>query len=111
MDVPKENCSCAGNCHGHGSSWSSRSTVKVVALVVIGAIAIVSLLRDRIVNQPQAQVSVAGVGRVAYQADQATVTLGVEVDKVYDPASAHIFTFNGEKLLHRSKHHTTAING
>ncbi len=65
------------------SQWTQGNVLKLVGLLLMGAIVIVAILRDRIVNQPQAQVSVAGVGRVSYQPDQATVTLGVQVDKVF----------------------------
>lgn len=45
------------------------------------AIIIVSILRDRIVNQQQNQVSITGQGRVSYQPDTAKISLGMQVDK------------------------------
>jgi len=54
----------------------------VLALLAITAVVIVSILRDRIVNQNQNQVSIVGQGKVSYQPDVAKVTLGVQVDKV-----------------------------
>lgn len=53
----------------------------VVGLLAITAIVIVSILRDRIVNFQQNQVSIVGQGKVSYKPDVATVTLGVQVDK------------------------------
>ncbi len=82
MGAGHENCQCGGG------SFHPRSTVKLVGILMLGAIVIVAIIRDRIVSNPQAQVSVAGVGKVAYQADQATVLLGVQVDKVFTAESA-----------------------
>jgi uncharacterized protein YggE len=65
-------------------AWRTPGFVlKLVGLLLLGAIIIVALVRDRIVGGVQAQVSVAGVGKVTYQPDQATVTVGVQVDKVF----------------------------
>jgi uncharacterized protein len=63
--------------------WRLKDVRKIVGMVLLATIVIVAIVRDRIVNQPQAQVSVAGMGKVSYQADQATVTVGVQVDKVF----------------------------
>lgn len=54
----------------------------IVLTVAVASIAIVSIIRDRIVNYPQNQVSVIGQGKVSYQPDIATVNLGVQIDKV-----------------------------
>ncbi len=54
---------------------------KITALVLVAAVVIVALVRDRIVNNPNWQVSVAGFGRVAYTPDVAKITFGVQVDK------------------------------
>ncbi len=53
-----------------------------LAMVLITAVVVVSIVRDRIVNQQQWQVSVIGQGKVSYQPDIANVTLGVQIDKV-----------------------------
>lgn len=58
-----------------------KTAVAVVLILMLGAVAIVSIVRDRIVNYPQNSVSVTGQGKVAYQPDLATVTLGVQIDK------------------------------
>lgn len=60
----------------------------LIGLLLVGAIIIVSILRDRLVNQPQWQVQVAGQGKVAYQPDIANVTVGVQVDKAASAESA-----------------------
>ena len=50
-------------------------------LKVIGVLALVAILRDRIVNYPQWQINVSGEGRVSYVPDIANINLGVQVDK------------------------------
>lgn len=54
---------------------------KMTGIVLIAAVLIVALVRDRIVNNQNLQVSVAGLGRVAYMPDVAKVNFGVQVDK------------------------------
>jgi uncharacterized protein YggE len=53
----------------------------LIGILVLGAVIIVAIIRDRIVNNPQWQISVTGQGRVAYQPDTANVNMGVKVDK------------------------------
>lgn len=60
--------------------WSK--IILIIAMVLIAGVVVVSILRDRIVNQPQWQVSVIGQGKVSYQPDIANVSLGVQIDKV-----------------------------
>lgn len=82
ISMPEENMkSCC--CRHHHKVW-----VIALAFVLVAAIVIVALLRDRIVNQPYRQVTVTGQGRVSYQPDQAIVTLGVQIDKVAKPDEA-----------------------
>jgi len=66
-------------CH-HGKA--AKIVIGVVLILAITAVAIVSIVRDRIVNYPQNQVSFTGQGKVAYQPDIASITLGVQIDKV-----------------------------
>lgn len=61
---------------------SPKFILKLVGIILLAGIIIVSIIRDRIVNNPQYQVSVSGQGKVAYTADIAIVTLGAQVDKV-----------------------------
>lgn len=64
--------------------WCSpKVIITLIAVLLVGAVIIVSILRDRIVNQPQWQVQVTGQGKVSYQPDIANVTVGVQVDKSY----------------------------
>lgn len=58
-----------------------KIAVAIILILVLGGIAAVSILRDRIVNYPQYQVSVTGQGKVSYQPDLANITLGVQIDK------------------------------
>lgn len=65
------------------SSYKSpKFILKLVGIILLAGIVIVSIIRDRIVNNPQYQVSVSGQGKVTYNADIAIITLGVQVDKV-----------------------------
>ncbi|PIU80919.1 MAG: hypothetical protein COS71_00910 [Candidatus Moranbacteria bacterium CG06_land_8_20_14_3_00_40_12] len=60
----------------------------VLSVVLLAAIIIISLVRERLVNPPQNQVTVYGQGKVEYQPDEAIVTLGVQVDKVWSAEGA-----------------------
>jgi len=53
-----------------------------LGMILVAAIIIVSILRDRWVNDKSNQVTVWGEGKVTYGPDEALVTLGVEVDNV-----------------------------
>lgn len=54
----------------------------VLGMILLAAIIMAAILRDRLVNPPQWQVSVVGQGKVTYQADMATVNVGVQLDKI-----------------------------
>lgn len=73
---------------GHHGWGSPKVVLMMLLILVIGAVAIVSIIRDRIVNPPQWQVTVTGQGKISYQSDLATVNLGVQVDKVAKPDAA-----------------------
>ena len=60
----------------------------VLGVVLLAGIIIVALVRERIVNPMQNQVTVYGQGKVEYQPDEAMVTLGVQVDKVWSADGA-----------------------
>lgn len=62
--------------------WKEPKTVLLlVGVLLVGAIVITALVRERIVNPTENQVTVTGQGKVAYQPDIATVNLGVQIDK------------------------------
>lgn len=63
-------------CGGH-KLW-----LMILIPVLLAAVIIVALLRDRLVAINQNQVSVIGQGRVSYQPDLANVIVGVQIDKV-----------------------------
>ena len=64
-------------------SWlKSKRPLVLLGVLVVGAIVVVSILRDYITNPYQNQVAVIGQGKVYYQPDIANITLGVQVDKV-----------------------------
>lgn len=72
-----DNCSC-------GCFKGNRTMKWIVAIVLIlslSGIVVVSILRDRIINDPLNQVSINGQGKISYQPDIANVTLGVQIDK------------------------------
>jgi len=53
----------------------------IIFILALTAIIIISILRDRIVNNYNNQVSVTGRGEVSYQPDVANVNLGVQINK------------------------------
>lgn len=55
--------------------------IKIVTILAITSIVIVAIVRDRIVNNTQWQVTITGQGKLAYTPDTAVVTLGVQIDK------------------------------
>lgn len=63
-------------CHRHG-----KKIILILAMVLLTVIIIVSILRERIVNEDQNQTIIYGQGKVAYIPDMATIVLGVQVDK------------------------------
>lgn len=64
-------------------SWKNpKLIIGLIAILVVGGIVIVSILRDRLVNVPQWTVTVTGQGKVKYQPDIADINLGVQIDKV-----------------------------
>jgi uncharacterized protein len=88
-----DNCKCDENCKcGCQCGWKKwlkpKYGIIVLAITALTAIVIVSILRDRIVNQQQNQVSVTGRGKVSYQPDTATINLGLQVDKAVTAEAA-----------------------
>jgi uncharacterized protein YggE len=59
----------------------AKVAIIIVAILAATGVAVVSILRDRIVSQQFRQVTVVGQGRVAYQPDTAILNLGVQIDK------------------------------
>jgi len=63
-------------------SWRRPKVIlALIGMLLLAGIITVSILRDRIVNPPQWQVSVIGQGKIKYQPDIAIVNLGVQIDK------------------------------
>lgn len=77
-------CACGCGCHGH----RGKIAIKVIGLVLLAAVIVCAILRDRIVNQQFKSVTISGQGKVAYAPDLAIVTLGVQIDKVAKPEEA-----------------------
>jgi len=65
------------------SNWKNPKVIfKMLALALVGAVIIVSILRERIVRDNEDTVTVVGRGKVSYQPDMAVVTLGVQVENI-----------------------------
>ncbi|MCU0678941.1 MAG: SIMPL domain-containing protein [Planctomycetes bacterium] len=60
----------------------------LVGMLLLAAIIVISIVRDRIVNPPQFQISVTGQGKITYEPDIANINLGIEVSKVAKAADA-----------------------
>ena len=64
------------------SSWKNPKTIiMLVGIVLLAGIIVVSILRDRIVQQNLWQINVVGQGKVTYLAEVAKISLGVQIDK------------------------------
>lgn len=72
------------------ASLSSQAKVwlSAVAMVLVAAIVIVALVRERIINQIPYQVSVVGRSEITYEPDMAIITFGVQVDKAQEADQA-----------------------
>ncbi len=60
---------------------SPKIIIKILGMLLLSLIIIVSIVRDRIVNREQWQVTVGGTGKISYTPDIANVHLGVQIDK------------------------------
>lgn len=52
-----------------------------LGMILLAAVLIVALLRDRWVSRDKNQITVMGEGKVAYQPDTATINLGMQINK------------------------------
>jgi uncharacterized protein len=77
----KESCQCG--CHKHG-----KKIVLVLGMILVAAIVIVSILRERIVSENQDQTTIYGQGKVAYIPDVASIIVGVQIDKAVSAQEA-----------------------
>lgn len=84
MEKTSEEC-----CNQNGFWWSKKFWLALVTILVLGAIVIVAIIRDRIVNNPQFTVNVVGQGKVSIIPDLAKVTVGIETDKTANAAEAY----------------------
>ena len=67
---------------------NQKFILKIALLLGLIAIVLVAILRDRIVNYPRREISVAGQGRIFVKPDIAQVTLAVNVFKKRTAAEA-----------------------
>lgn len=68
--------------------WSPKFVLMLVAIILLAGIIVVSILRDRIINQQFRSVTITGQGKVSYSPDLAIINLGVQIDKVAKPEEA-----------------------
>lgn len=71
-----------------GNWREPKIVLSLVGILLVGAVVITALLRERIVSPEDNQVVVTGQGKVSYQPDIAVVTLGVQIDKADTAESA-----------------------
>lgn len=69
-------------------NWQPKYTIGLITILAITSIAIVSILRDRIVNDQFRTITVNGRGKVQYQPNLATINVGVQIDKLAKPEEA-----------------------
>lgn len=60
----------------------------IILILSLSGIVVISILRDKIVNNYPNQVSVNGQGKVSYQPDTANITIGVQIDKIENAEEA-----------------------
>lgn len=77
MEMENNKCDCLGKFK------EPKFVLAFLGIIFLGAIVILSILRERIVNPEQNIVTVFGQGRASYQPDTAEVTVGVRVDRVF----------------------------
>jgi len=82
-------------------SKSPAKWIFLIFLVVcLSGVVIVSILRDKIVNDYQNQVTVNGRGIVSYQPDIANVVLGVQIDRMESSEEAlRVLNERVEKII------------
>lgn len=62
--------------------WAQpKNALTALAIIVIGIIVVVSITREKIVDDSTNEVSVTGQGKVSYKPDTAKITLGVQIDR------------------------------
>lgn len=78
--MENQNCNCGSNCRC-GRRFGLKFVLILFGMLLLTGVIGLSIIRDRIVNWPNYQVSVVGQGKISYQPDVANVTLGVQIDK------------------------------
>lgn len=72
MENNNHNKLCCGN------PWF---ILKILGMILIAAIVIVSLMRERFVNRPEWQLNFTGQAKINYEPDIANINIGVQVDR------------------------------
>lgn len=71
-----------------GKSKWLKLVLGIILILSLSGIVVISILRDKIVNNYPNQVSVNGQGKVSYQPDTANITIGVQIDKIENAEEA-----------------------
>lgn len=79
--MENENQNACGCCH-------KKIWLKALGMVIIGAIVIVALVRERIIDDSKNTVTIIGHGKISYNPKEATITLGAEVNNVSTSSDA-----------------------
>lgn len=69
----------------NGEKYSPRKKqafiLTLVGIILVAAVLVTALLRDRWVKDDKKVVTISGEGKVSYQPDTASINLGVQIDK------------------------------
>jgi len=60
---------------------TQKFVLLLAGMVLLAGVVIISIIKDRIIDNPHYQISVTGQGKVQYKSDIAIITLGVQIDK------------------------------
>lgn len=69
-------------------SENKKIILIISGAILLAAVLITAILRDRLVNPQFRSVTIMGQGKVSYNPDLALLTLGVQIDKVAKPEEA-----------------------
>lgn len=90
-EIDEKTCECGDDCQCNCKKGAKKKyLLALIALgfVLVAGIVIVALLRDRLVNPTQNQITVYGEGKIEYVPDTAKIILGVRVEKAAMAAEA-----------------------
>ncbi|MCX6784584.1 MAG: SIMPL domain-containing protein [Candidatus Komeilibacteria bacterium] len=86
VDCNQQDCGCEVDCCSGGQK---RFWLWLAVAIILGAIVVVAILRDRLVNNQQWSVNIVGQGKISVKPDLAKVTVGIETAKTFNAAEAY----------------------